>query len=45
VEIRGKIASEIKRIQLTASRVADLDAITSLSEVAEMYNYCCPTRE
>jgi len=42
VEIRGKIASEIKRIQLTASRVADLDAITSLSEVAEMYNYCCP---
>ncbi len=42
VEIREKIACEIKRIQQTASRLADLDAIASLAEVAEMYNYCCP---
>ena len=42
VEIREKIACEIKRIQQTASRLADLDAISSLAEVAEMYNYCCP---
>ncbi|MBN2539038.1 MAG: DNA mismatch repair protein MutS [Deltaproteobacteria bacterium] len=42
VDIREKIAHEITRIQRTASRLADLDAITSLAEVAEMYNYCCP---
>ena len=42
VEIREKIACEITRIQRTASRLADLDAIASLAEVAEMYNYCCP---
>ncbi|MBW2630492.1 MAG: DNA mismatch repair protein MutS [Deltaproteobacteria bacterium] len=42
VEIRERIACEITRIQQTASRLADLDAIASLAEVAEMYNYCCP---
>jgi DNA mismatch repair protein MutS len=42
VEIRGRIAHEILRIQMTASRLADLDAIASLAEVAERYNYCCP---
>ncbi|MEA1970819.1 MAG: DNA mismatch repair protein MutS, partial [Thermodesulfobacteriota bacterium] len=42
VEIRERIACEIARIQQTASRLADLDAIASLAEVAEMYNYCCP---
>ena len=42
VEIREKIAREIMRIQQTASRLAELDAIVSLAEVAEMYNYCCP---
>ncbi|MEA2014236.1 MAG: DNA mismatch repair protein MutS [Thermodesulfobacteriota bacterium] len=42
VDIREKIACEITRIQQTASRLADLDAITSLAEVAERYNYCCP---
>ncbi|MEA1935885.1 MAG: DNA mismatch repair protein MutS [Thermodesulfobacteriota bacterium] len=40
--IRGEIAKEIKRIQKTASLLADLDAIVSLAEVAEKYNYCCP---
>jgi DNA mismatch repair protein MutS len=42
VEIRGRIAGEIRRIQRTAARIADLDAVASLSEVAERYNYCCP---
>ncbi len=42
VDIRERIACEITRIQQTASRLADLDAITSLAEVAETYNYCCP---
>lgn len=42
IEIRERIACEIRRIQRTAARLADLDAVASLSEVAEMYNYCCP---
>jgi DNA mismatch repair protein MutS len=42
VEIREWIAGEIRRIQGTASRIADLDALASLAEVAERYNYCCP---
>ena len=42
VEIRGRIAGEIRRIQRTAARIADLDAVASLAEVAERYNYCCP---
>jgi len=42
VEIRGRIAGEIRRIQQTAARIADLDAVASLAEVAERYNYCCP---
>ncbi len=42
IEIRSRIAQEIRRIQETASRIADLDALASLAEVAERYNYCCP---
>ena len=42
IEIRSRIAREIRRIQETASRIADLDALASLAEVAERYNYCCP---
>ena len=42
VAIREQIAREITRIQRTASRLADLDALASLAEVAELYNYCCP---
>lgn len=43
IDIRAKIAKDIKRIQKTASLIADLDAVVSLSEVAERYNYCCPS--
>ncbi|MBN2178683.1 MAG: DNA mismatch repair protein MutS [Deltaproteobacteria bacterium] len=42
VDIRGKIACEIERIQKTAFRLAELDALTALAEVAERYNYSCP---
>ncbi len=42
VRIRGEISNEIKRIQATASHIADLDAIVSLADVAERNNYCCP---
>jgi DNA mismatch repair protein MutS len=42
IGIRGEIAAEIKRIQATASHIANLDAVTSLAEVAERYNYYCP---
>ena len=42
VKVRDEVAKEIKRIQKVASLLADLDAIVSLAEVAEKYNYCCP---
>jgi DNA mismatch repair protein MutS len=42
IDIRKSIAKDIRRIQTTASKIADLDAVTSLAEVAERYNYCCP---
>ena len=42
VRIRGEISKEIKRIQTTASHIADLDGLASLAETAERYNYCCP---
>jgi DNA mismatch repair protein MutS len=29
-------------MQATATLLADLDALASLAEVAEKYNYCCP---
>ena len=43
VMIRDQVGQEIRRVQTTASRIADLDAISSLAEVAEKYNYTCPT--
>jgi DNA mismatch repair protein MutS len=42
VAIRTGIAKEIKRIQTTAAALADLDALSTLAETAERYNYCCP---
>jgi DNA mismatch repair protein MutS len=42
VGIRDKIALEIARIQKTATCIADLDAIASLAEIAELHGYCCP---
>lgn len=42
VKVRSQVAAEIRRIQKTASAIADLDSVQSLAEVAEMNNYCCP---
>lgn len=42
VKVRSRVAAEIRRIQKTASAIADLDCVQSLAEVAEMNNYCCP---
>jgi len=42
VEIRENVGAQIGRIQATASRIADLDALVSLAEIAERYNYTCP---
>jgi DNA mismatch repair protein MutS len=42
VRIREEISKGIKRIQITASHIADLDSLASLAEVAERHNYCCP---
>ena len=42
VDIRDRIGTEIRRIQRTASMLADLDVLVSLAEAAEKYNYCCP---
>ncbi|MCK8825028.1 DNA mismatch repair protein MutS [Fuchsiella alkaliacetigena] len=41
-EIRDKVASETKRIQLAADIIAQLDVLVSLAEVAINNNYCQP---
>ncbi|MCI8700257.1 MAG: DNA mismatch repair protein MutS [Clostridia bacterium] len=43
VEIRGKIAQNVKRLQQSANVVSTLDVICSFSQVAEDMNYCMPT--
>ncbi|HOF05480.1 MAG TPA: DNA mismatch repair protein MutS [Syntrophales bacterium] len=40
--IRERVARSIRRIQKTASALADLDALASLAAVAANYGYCCP---
>ncbi len=42
MQVRECAAAEITRMQATATLLADLDALASLAEVAEKYNYCCP---
>jgi DNA mismatch repair protein MutS len=42
IQVRDEIARHIRRIQSTASKLADLDAVASLAEVAERYNYRMP---
>lgn len=43
VALRRQLASHIRRLQKTASYIADLDALCALAEVAEKHNYTCPT--
>lgn len=40
--IRERVAGEIRRIQGTASLLADLDVLTCLAAVADRNRYCCP---
>jgi len=42
LEIRERIAAEIRRLQRTAAAIAELDALASLAEVAERHGYCRP---
>ena len=42
IEIRTKIARNIKRLQKTANAVSTLDVLTSFAQVAEDFNYCKP---
>ena len=42
VEVRDKIESELQRLQKSASIIACLDVLCSLSQVAEDFNYCKP---
>lgn len=43
LSIRQQVVGEVRRIQATASAIAELDALASLAEVAERHQYCCPT--
>jgi len=40
--IRERVADRIRQIQKSAAALADLDALASLAEVAEKYNYARP---
>jgi DNA mismatch repair protein MutS len=42
LDIRGRIAAEAARIQLTAGTIATLDVIHSFSEISRNYKYCRP---
>ena len=42
IKIREEIAKNIKRLEVTASAVANLDVLISLATVAENNNYVCP---
>ncbi|HEX9830715.1 MAG TPA: DNA mismatch repair protein MutS, partial [Thermodesulfobacteriota bacterium] len=41
-EIRKRVANESDRVRRTASLIAELDVLSSLSEVADKYNYIKP---
>ncbi|MDD5169390.1 MAG: DNA mismatch repair protein MutS, partial [Syntrophales bacterium] len=42
ISVRNRIVAEVKRIQTTASCLADLDVLQSMAYVAEKNQYCCP---
>lgn len=41
-EVRGRVAGQVQRIQETAGRVAELDVLAGLAEVAERNGYARP---
>lgn len=42
LEVREKVASQVKRIKNTASCLSELDVISALAEVADREAYCMP---
>ena len=42
VQVRGKVADELYRIQKTAHAVATIDALCSFAKVAQQNDYSCP---
>lgn len=42
IEIKEQIAASVKRIKSSATALSELDAVISLSEVADRENYCMP---
>ncbi len=42
VQVRGKVADELYRIQKTAHAVATVDALCSFAKVAQQNDYSCP---
>ncbi|MHC5070995.1 MAG: DNA mismatch repair protein MutS [Planctomycetota bacterium] len=41
--LRERVAAETQRLQQTAARVAELDVLCGLADVAKERGYCCPT--
>ena len=44
-EVRQQVACQGRRIQETADRVAALDVLLGLADLAHERNYCCPTMD
>jgi len=44
-DLRARIAREAGRIQAAADRIADLDCVSALAEVACRYDYCRPVMD
>ena len=42
-EVREQVALAVHRIQATAQAIAQTDVLCSLAEVADLYQYSCPT--
>ena len=42
IEVRNQVATEIKRIQKTATIISTLDVLISFASIAEEYNYIMP---
>jgi DNA mismatch repair protein MutS len=42
-EVREQVALAVHRIQTTAQAIAQIDVLCSLAEVADLYQYTCPT--
>ena len=42
IDVRNKVANQIKRIQKTANAISTLDVLISFANVAEEYNYTMP---